>query len=87
MELYEATGNWTYKVFPSDLEQLLLAESPIYIEVYASDVDEVNQTSVDYRTGTVEHVYQVYRASEQVISQLRFFIPISIPVNSIHQLV
>jgi hypothetical protein len=70
MALYNVTGFWALKVFPTDQLQLFVTESPIYVEVYVSDIDAVNQSSVDIQTVEVQHVFQVYRASKQSVSQL-----------------
>ena len=67
---YAATLDWIMKVHPADIPVLDTDDETVYIEVYVSDVDDTIQLSKDQRTGKTEHVFNVYRASENAIKQL-----------------
>lgn len=67
---YNAKEDWTLKVSPQDIQLLESADETVYIEVWVSDVDETIQLSGDLKTGKIEHLFQVYRASERVAEQL-----------------
>ncbi len=67
---YNATGDWTKKIFPADESLLQSAESPVYIEVYVSDVKDTTQNSTDIQSNEAAAVFLVYLPTERAIEQL-----------------
>jgi hypothetical protein len=67
---YDASGDWAKKIFPADAFCLFFANSPIYIEVYVSDVEEAMRLLGDNSTADAGKSFPIYRPTEQAVAEL-----------------